>query len=139
MLATLPGSLVLYYGDELGMADVDVPVSQQLDEMSLARPGRPSRDRARTPMPWSGEKNAGFTSPSARPWLPVGEHATVNVESEQEDPGSVLNFWRELARLRRARPGGPAWTAGTRAARRPGLGLQSDGGHHRSPTFLTVK
>jgi alpha-glucosidase len=103
VLATLPGSLVLYYGDELGMADVDVPVAQQREEMNLAPPARPSRDRGRTPMPWSGEKNAGFTSPSARPWLPVGDHATVNVEHEQEDPGSTVNFWRELARLRKAR------------------------------------
>jgi alpha-glucosidase len=102
VLATLPGSLVLYYGDELGMNDVDVPVSRQLDEMSLARPERPSRDRARTPMPWSGEKNAGFTSPSARPWLPIGEHPRSNVESQQADPGSVLSFWRELAGLRKA-------------------------------------
>jgi alpha-glucosidase len=102
VLATLPGTLVLYYGDELGMSDVDVPVPQQVDEMSLAQPGRPSRDRGRTPMPWSGEKNAGFTSPSARPWLPIGEHTAANVQTEQEDPTSVLSLWRELARLRRA-------------------------------------
>jgi alpha-glucosidase len=102
LLATLPGSLVLYYGDELGMNDVDVPVSQQLDEMSLARPGAPSRDRARTPMPWTSDANAGFTSASARPWLPIGEHKQANVESERDDPGSVLNLWRELSQLRRA-------------------------------------
>ena len=102
LLATLPGTLVLYYGDELGLADADVPVSQQLDEISLARPGGPSRDRGRTPMPWSGDKNAGFTTPSARPWLPIGDHVTDNVESQQQDEGSVLNFWRQLALLRRA-------------------------------------
>jgi alpha-glucosidase len=72
VLATLPGTVVMYYGDELGMNDVDVPVSQRVDEISLARRGRPNRDRGRTPMPWSGGKNAGFTSPSARPWLPIG-------------------------------------------------------------------
>lgn len=102
LLATLPGTLVLYYGDELGLADVDVPVSQQVDEISLARTGEPSRDRGRTPMPWSADKNAGFTAPSARPWLPLGDHDTVNVESEREDEGSVLNFWRHLALLRKA-------------------------------------
>ncbi|HTT91691.1 MAG TPA: alpha-amylase family glycosyl hydrolase [Acidimicrobiales bacterium] len=109
VLATLPGTLVLYYGDELGMTDVDVPVSQQVDEISLARPGQPGRDRGRTPMPWSGEKNAGFTSASARPWLPLGEHTVANVQSETDDPASVLNFWRQLAQLRQAgligRPG----------------------------------
>jgi alpha-glucosidase len=102
VLATLPGSLVLYYGDELGMADVDVPVSQQVDQISLARPGGPSRDRGRTPMPWSREKNGGFTTASARPWLPLGHHGAINVDSEREDPGSVLNFWRQLSGLRKA-------------------------------------
>ncbi len=100
VLATLPGTLVLYYGDELGMSDVDVPVPRQVDVMSLAQPGRPSRDRGRTPMPWSGGKNAGFSSPSARPWLPIGEHTAASVQTEQEDPTSVLSLWRELARLR---------------------------------------
>ncbi len=102
VLATLPGTVVLYYGDELGMNDVDVPLSQQVDEMSLARPRRPTRDRGRTPMPWSCEKNAGFTSPSARPWLPIGEHTATNVKSQRDDPASVLHLWRELAQLRKA-------------------------------------
>jgi alpha-glucosidase len=100
LMATLPGSVVLYYGDELGMGDVEVPVELQVDEMSLARPGEPSRDRARTPMPWTAEANAGFTAPGARPWLPLGEHAKLNARSEEADPDSVLNFWRSLARLR---------------------------------------
>jgi alpha-glucosidase len=100
VLATLPGTLVLYYGDELGMVDVDVPVALQLDEMTLAQPDRPSRDRGRTPMPWSVEKNAGFTAEDAHPWLPVGEHSTTNVHSEQADPASVLSFWHRLAELR---------------------------------------
>ena len=100
LLATLPGTVVLYYGDELGMTDVGVPVALQLDEMSLAQPGAPSRDRGRTPMPWSAEENAGFTSATARPWLPLGDHSVVNVKSEEGDPGSVLSLWRELASLR---------------------------------------
>ena len=101
VLSTLPGTLVLYYGDELGMLDVFVPVEQRLDEMT-AQPGNLGRDRCRTPMPWSAGPNAGFTTPSARPWLPVGEHDRVNVQSEQADPASVLNLCRELALLRRS-------------------------------------
>ncbi len=100
LLATLPGVLVLYYGDELGMAEVDVPPSLQLDEMSLARQGSPSRDRGRTPMPWSQARNGGFTTETARPWLPLGEHGATNVHSEEKDAESVLNFWRQLALLR---------------------------------------
>ena len=98
VLASLPGTLVLYYGDELGMADVDVPVSLRLDEMSMGR--AQSRDRCRTPMLWSAEKHAGFTTPSARPWLPLGG-TTTNVRDEKAEPGSVLNFWRRLVALRR--------------------------------------
>jgi len=102
VLSTLPGTLVIYYGDELGMVDVDVPVELRLDEMTRDQPGNPGRDRCRTPMPWSAGTNAGFTTPAARPWLPVGEHATTNVRSEQADPASVLNLYRELALLRRS-------------------------------------
>jgi alpha-glucosidase len=99
VLSTLPGTVVLYYGDELGMADVDVPVALQLDEMSAGKPY--SRDSCRTPMLWSAVENAGFTTPSARPWLPLGGTAT-NVEDEKADPASVLSFWRRLAALRQA-------------------------------------
>ncbi|MGH9104313.1 MAG: alpha-amylase family glycosyl hydrolase, partial [Acidimicrobiales bacterium] len=102
VLASLPGTLVLYYGDELGMADVDVPLEHQRDEISLAQPGKPSRDRCRTPMPWSAGKNAGFTAEGAHPWLPLGGHGTTNVHHEQADPGSVLHFWRQLSLLRRS-------------------------------------
>ncbi len=102
VLSTLPGTLVLYYGDELGMLDVYVPIEQRLDDMTRDQPGNPGRDRCRTPMPWSAGPNAGFTTPIAHPWLPVGEHATVNVQSEQADPASVLNLCRELALLRRS-------------------------------------
>ena len=102
VLSTLPGTLVLYYGDEIGMLDVYVPLDQRLDDMTRDQPGNPGRDRCRTPMPWSAEPGAGFTTPSARPWLPIGEHATANVQSEQADPGSVLALCRELDMLRRS-------------------------------------
>jgi alpha-glucosidase len=102
ILATLPGTLVLYYGDELGMADVYIPPELRLDEMTMDQPDNLGRDRCRTPMPWSAEKNGGFTTDDARPWLPLGEHGTTNVHSEQADPSSVLNFWHQLALLRGA-------------------------------------
>jgi alpha-glucosidase len=102
VLSTLPGTLVLYYGDELGMLDVYIPVEERLDDMTRRRPDNLGRDRCRTPMPWSAGPNAGFTTPDARPWLPVGEHTTTNVQREQADPASVLNLCRELAFLRRS-------------------------------------
>jgi alpha-glucosidase len=100
VLATLPGTLVLYYGDELGMTDVDVPPAQRLDEMTMGL--AKGRDRCRTPMPWSNGANAGFTPATARPWLPLGDYTTINVGTETEDPASVLSFWRQLAALRQA-------------------------------------
>jgi len=113
LLATLPGTVVLYQGDELGLTDVDVPAAQRRDQMSLAMPDQPSRDRCRTPMPWSREPDAGFTDGPGIPWLPLGSHDTVNVEDEAADPHSTLNFWRTLAALRsthRLGAGGPATT-----------------------------
>lgn len=102
VLATLPGTAVLYQGDELGMTDVEIPVERRLDPVGRGDPNGPVRDRCRTPMPWSPGHNAGFTAEEACPWLPLGEHGATNVESERADPASVLNFWRKLAALRRA-------------------------------------
>jgi alpha-glucosidase len=98
LLLTLPGSTVLYYGDEIGMTDADVPPSLRQDEMSRAV--RCGRDRARTPMHWDASRSAGFTS-AARPWLPVGDAAARNVAAQRDDPGSMLRFCRDLIALRR--------------------------------------
>jgi alpha-glucosidase len=102
LLATLPGVLVLYYGDEIGMGDVMIPPELQVDTMSAGHGPEHSRDRGRTPMPWTAAPEAGFTEPGVRPWLPLGEHTTVNVESQRHDPGSTLNLTRTLLALRRA-------------------------------------
>ena len=103
LLATLPGSMVLYYGDEIGMTDVPVPRERARDLMTADRPdpqGR--RDRGRTPMHWDRSANGGFTVADARPWLPVGDVTARNVADQREDPSSVLRFCRDLLRLRRA-------------------------------------
>ncbi len=58
-----------------------------------------SRDHARTPMQWDG-KNAGFTE--GEPWLAVNpNYKTVNAAEAQDDPDSVLNFYKKLIRLRK--------------------------------------
>jgi alpha-glucosidase len=100
ILLTLPGTSVLYYGDELAMTDVEVPAELQRDPMTArGRGGKPSRDRARTPMPWEPGPTAGFTTPGARPWLPVGESART-VAGERGRPGSTLELCRDLVALR---------------------------------------
>jgi alpha-glucosidase len=94
MLLTLRGTPVLYYGDELGMRDTDVPPERRQD------PVDPGRDPARTPMPWTAAPGAGFTGPGVEPWLPFGD-VERNVESQTRDTASVLHLVRDLIALRR--------------------------------------
>jgi alpha-glucosidase len=104
-LLTLRGTPFLYYGDELGMTEVELPPERLRDPVGLRRwPADPGRDRMRTPMHWSASDGAGFTAPGAEPWLPLGDHRARNVESQRDDPGSILSFTRDVVGLRRRRP-----------------------------------
>ncbi|CAN5806283.1 alpha-amylase family glycosyl hydrolase [soil metagenome] len=99
LLLTLRGTPTIYYGDEIGMADVDVPIDAQRDPQGL-RGGR-SRDPARTPMRWDGSPQAGFTT--GDPWLPIGpDVGSNNVRAQAGEPDSMLSLHRRLLRLRRA-------------------------------------
>ena len=54
-----------------------------------------SRDSARTPVQWSSAPNAGFCPPEAKPWFVVNEnYREINAANQEEDPDSVLNFYR---------------------------------------------
>jgi alpha-glucosidase len=103
VLATLPGTTVLYYGDEIGMTNVDVPPGRLRDKM---RGAASTRDRGRTPMQWDGSRLGGFTAEGVTPWLPVGDAAACNVADQRDDPASVLSLCRRLLSLRRGDPGG---------------------------------
>jgi len=92
LLLTLRGTPTLYYGDEIGMEDVLVPPERVVDP--------DGRDPERSPMRWTGEPGAGFTS--GEPWLPLGDPA-VNVEAQEADPRSILALHRRLIALRGAR------------------------------------
>jgi len=101
LLLTLRGSPTLYYGDELGMREAEVPPDRQQDPWASREP-RLGRDGCRTPMQWSPDPGAGFTSASD-PWLPVGSDYEVrNVESQLRDPASHLDLYRRLLALRRS-------------------------------------
>ena len=89
MLLTLRGTPFLYYGDELGLPDGDVPPDRRRD------PVPDNRDGCRTPMPWTAE-------PAPDMWLPLTD-ASRNVADQREDPGSVLHLVRDLIALRRER------------------------------------
>jgi alpha-glucosidase len=85
------------------MADVPVPPEQRRDPVGTgAFDAGPGRDPCRTPMPWSAGPGAGFTTPEARPWLPLSTQPGVSVEEQRTDPSSMLVLGRDLIALRRA-------------------------------------
>jgi alpha-glucosidase len=104
LLLTLRGTPTCYYGDEIGMRDVEIPPHLVVDPRGKRSPGY-GRDPARTPMQWDATSNAGFCPPEVEPWLPVpDDHREVNVETQRRDPGSKLSLFRRLVRLRREHP-----------------------------------
>jgi alpha-glucosidase len=106
LLLTLRGTPTLYYGDEIGMHDGDIPPDRVSDPMEKNKPGLGlGRDPERTPMQWDGSPNAGFCSPGTEPWLPLAaDYQQINVAVEREDPLSMLRLTRRLIELRRSRP-----------------------------------
>jgi maltose alpha-D-glucosyltransferase/alpha-amylase len=92
LLFTLPGSPIIYYGDEIGMGD----------NLYLG-----DRNGVRTPMQWSGDRNAGFsTADSSRLYLPVITdpvygYQAVNVAAQQAQPSSLLNTMKRLIATRK--------------------------------------
>ena len=104
MLLTLPGSVFLYYGDELGMPDTEVPKEHLQDPVGKKLYPVYGRDPERTPMQWSPFPGAGFTAPGGEPWLPFGHTAACNVEDQRRDPESMLSLCRDLVGLRAAVP-----------------------------------
>ncbi|MGH3344987.1 MAG: alpha-amylase family glycosyl hydrolase [Carbonactinosporaceae bacterium] len=95
LLLTLHGTPFLYYGDELGMADVPVPRERAADP--------DGRDPARGPMQWDATPGAGFTT--ARPWLPLSADAhRRNVAAQRDDTASMLSLYRRLIWYRKGSP-----------------------------------
>jgi alpha-glucosidase len=105
MYLTLRGTPVMYYGEELGMENNDPTRKEDVkDPLGIAGwPAYIGRDGERTPMQWNNSPNAGFSK--ATPWLPVpASYKTHNVESEEKDPNSVLEFYKHLLALRHSEP-----------------------------------
>lgn len=103
LLLTLRGTPTLYYGDELGMEDVPIAPDQVQDPAEKNEPGLGrGRDPERSPMLWDSSSNAGFTTPDAKPWLPLlASRERMNVTAEGVDPKSMLSLYRVLLSLRR--------------------------------------
>ena len=105
LLLTLRGTPTLYYGDELGLENVDIPRDLIDDVRELNEPGHGfGRDPQRTPMPWeSTPPGGGFTT--GQPWLPLGEaNLARSVAAQRDDPRSMLTLYRRLLGLRRSEP-----------------------------------
>ncbi|MGE3624701.1 MAG: alpha-glucosidase [Bdellovibrionales bacterium] len=106
LLTTLRGTAFMYQGEELGLAEADVPFEKLQDPFGkFLWPEDKGRDGCRTPMPWDdGKKHAGF-SDGAEPWLPVSDLQTpFSVMASEQNADSVLHFARHFIKWRKNHP-----------------------------------
>ena len=106
ILFTSRATALMYYGEELGMVTTTPTRKEDVkDPIGITGwPKEKGRDGERTPMQWSDSKNAGFSS-SSTPWLPVAaDYTTTNVKTEESDPASLLNWYKQLIAMRRTNP-----------------------------------
>lgn len=117
LLLTLRGTPFLYEGEEIGMTNFDFPDMEKVrdvESINIWNMGKrlhlpyglrwrmiktKSRDNARTPMQWDDSINGGFSA--VTPWLSVnGNYPRINVKRQEDDPGSVLSYYRKLIAFR---------------------------------------
>jgi alpha-glucosidase len=125
MLLTLKGTPFFYYGEEIGMTDLylnnidqfrdlmaiwqykaEVNLLQTSPDLAIRQVALMTRDKNRTPMQWENSPNAGFCPPHIDPWLPVNPNYMlgVNVDEQDPNPNSQLNYYRLLLYWRKALP-----------------------------------
>jgi alpha-glucosidase len=106
MLLTTRDTALMYYGEELGMR-THTPTRIEDVRDPVGRTGWPKekgRDGERTPMQWTPGPQAGFST-NPHTWLPVpADHVTLNVETEQKEPESLLRWYEFLIHLRDTEP-----------------------------------
>jgi len=116
---TQRGTPFVYYGDEIGMTNAynytledynDLSVGKRYEDLVvgghrthdsfMAELHEKGRDNARTPMQWSGDEHAGFSTTD--PWIKLNDrYPEINVEAQASDPDSIWHFYRRLIALRR--------------------------------------
>ena len=117
MLHGMQGTPYIFQGEELGMTNIRLDISQYVDVeiLNLYNARRAAgyshesvmnsiyargRDNARTPMQWNGGENAGFTT--GKPWMPVNEnHSIIHAEAALADENSIFYHYQKLIRLRK--------------------------------------
>ncbi|EKM0526055.1 alpha-amylase family glycosyl hydrolase [Cronobacter turicensis] len=121
MYFLMQGTPFIYQGQEIGMTNTRFASLDDFDDVSahnkardlrdqgmreeeiVAFLTRTGRDNSRTPMQWDASPYAGFST--HEPWLKVNpNYEMINVESQQHDPHSVLNFYRQMIHLRKREP-----------------------------------
>jgi oligo-1,6-glucosidase len=120
-LLTMPGTPFIYNGDELGMTNIrftkisdykDIETIRKYQQLKdsggdaeafLADQQLAARDNSRTPFQWTAGGHAGFST--VEPWMKINPNfVTINREAQESDAGSVLNYVRDLIRLRKENP-----------------------------------
>ena len=118
MLHGMQGTPYIFQGEELGMTNIKLELSQYVDveihnlyrdrtaegyshDAIMESIWKRGRDNARTPMQWTAGENAGFTT--GKPWLTVNpNHAGINAEAALADPDSVFYYYQKLISLRKS-------------------------------------
>ncbi len=119
MYFMMQGTPFIYQGQEIGMTNVKFEQVEEYQDVqstglyySKLEQGMlhedimeiiwaTARGNSRTPMQWNREVNGGFTT--GKPWLAVNpNYKTINVEAQEEDPDSILNFYKEMIMLRKS-------------------------------------
>ncbi len=120
-LLSMRGTPYTYYGDEIGMTNIDMPTIEEYVDIdakgkyksALAKGedmvefmkvlNYSSRENGRTPMQWNNTKYAGFTT--NKPWTRVNEnYKEINVDAQNNDPNSILNHFRKMTKVRKNNP-----------------------------------
>ena len=112
------GTPFIYQGQEIGMTNIRLKSLDEFQDVMthngirlvkgllpettiLKLANKASRENSRTPVQWNSEKNAGFTD--GEPWFPVNDnYREINVADQENDPDSLLNFYRKLIAFRKA-------------------------------------
>lgn len=121
MIHLMRGTPYIFQGEEIGVTNAGYQTIEEYRDVeslnyyeilqsrglsaeeALKVLGERSRDLGRTPMQWNGSRHAGFTQ--GTPWIDVVKnYSEINVESEEQDLDSILNYYRELVRLRKEYP-----------------------------------
>lgn len=119
LLLTMRGTTFIFQGDEMGMTNThlsSVNDSKDIETLNgwgeaqkkgvsetdfLKAVNYAGRDNARTPMQWTGDQRGGFST--GEPWMPVNKNAShIHVDAQQASPDSILNYFRQMAALRKA-------------------------------------